>query len=111
MADITFRLKEHPALDAAEHLVERLEHERGVTSAILDTSRARLFVTFDAMRTGDIALQKAIEDEGFHVTDEEETTGFDTDQPGYTELARERQTEEGRAVDLTRDAEIPWYHQ
>lgn len=107
MADITFQLKEHPALDAAERLVERLEQERGVASAILDTSRSRLFVTFDAMRTGDMALQQAIEDEGFHVSDEAETMGYDTEQPGYTRLAREREIEEGHAVDLTRDAE---YH-
>ncbi|MNY81913.1 hypothetical protein D3C86_2237330 [compost metagenome] len=63
------------------------------------------------MRTGDMALQEVIEQEGFHVEEESETLGFDTDQPGYTELARERETEEARAVDLTRDAEIPWYHQ
>lgn len=111
MADITFHLKEHPALDAAEHLVERLENETGVTSAILDTSQARLFVTFDAMRTGDMAIQQVIEQEGFHVAEEDETLGYQTDQPGYTQLATEREVEEGRAVDLTRDAEIPWYHQ
>ncbi|MNT80017.1 hypothetical protein D3C72_2194220 [compost metagenome] len=82
-----------------------------MTSAILDTSRSRLYVTFDAMRTGDMALQKAIEDEGFHLSDETETGEFDTDQPGYTRLAQEREVEEGRALDLTRDAEIPWYRQ
>ena len=106
MSDAIFYLQEKPALPQAEKLEERLEKQQGVIDVNVDASQSRIFVTFDPDRTGELALQQTIEQEGFHVSEENAGLGFTTDQPGYTELASERELEQEAATQLTQDAEL-----
>lgn len=105
MADVIFNLKPAPTESDAERLVEALEHVTGVTDATVDTASRRLFVTFDAMRTGDLALEQAVKQVGFELAATDEV-GFMTDVPGYTREAEAQVQNQEVATAMTRDSEI-----
>lgn len=105
MADTIFNLNPAPTEASAQCLVEAMEHVTGVTSATVDTASQRLFVTFDAMRTGELALEQALQQAGFAVAGEEEV-GFMSDVPGYTQEAIAQEQGQASATALTRDQEI-----
>lgn len=105
MAESIFNLKPAPTEADAERLVEAVERVMGVTDATVDTATQRLFVTFDTMRTGDIAIENVLKNEGFAVASEDEVD-LDTDAPGFTTEAERLEQNQAIATGMTRDQEI-----
>jgi len=105
MGDATFQLRQKPDMATAERLAQRLDAEPGVTSAVVDPNLARVYVTFDARKTGDLHLQQVIEQEGQAIAESDETLDFSSHAPGYTEIAREQEGEQEAATRLAFEAE------
>lgn len=105
MAESIFNLKPAPTEADAVRLVKAVEAVTGVTDATLDTANRRMFVTFDAMRTGDIELERILKAEGFEVASENEV-GYMTEQPGYTREADVQEQDQAVATRMTQDQEI-----
>lgn len=104
--NLVFQLGERPNLREAQRLSEALDRTAGVISALVDPQLARIFVTFDPDMTGDVTLQGIVEAMGHHVTQENESSDFDAESPGYLQELRDETYALDQAAALTRDAEF-----
>lgn len=99
--DAVFQLKTPPEAGDIDRVEQSLRAQRGVTWASVDPRQGRVFVSFEPMLTGEMALQEEIERQGLRVAQSDETVDYLTDTPGYTREAADRVTEQHGALNTT----------
>lgn len=93
--NLVFRLSRKPDLKEAQRLSESLDRERGVLSALVDPQQAKVYVSFDPDLTGDLALQRLVEQEGHRILEGYEPEGYQPE--GYESERAEGITPAGSA--------------